>query len=205
MAGGQAGPRRRRRGGFLLVEVLISGMVLAVAMAALMGAYVSQMTLNEHSRNLSSAIHDANRVLERIRQDQVGCETPDIRPPTGTSWDAWLTAKSVTDVVGEEVIVVTCVTSGLAGTPDPATEYCGNDGAGAFEDQVGSGEWQVDAEPADPFDPLQVTVAVCWRHRSRTIGECAWNDEALSADDADGDGVITSPAMLTTLVTCRST
>jgi hypothetical protein len=52
-------------------------------------------------------------------------------------------------------------------------------------------------------EPLQVTVAVCWRHRNRVIGECAWDGVALSANDADGDGVIESPAMLTTLVTCR--
>jgi len=53
-------------------------------------------------------------------------------------------------------------------------------------------------------DPLQVTVAACWRHRERVVGECTWDGAALTANDADGNGIITSPAALATVVTCRS-
>ncbi|MBI2094347.1 MAG: type II secretion system protein [Candidatus Omnitrophica bacterium] len=45
-------------------------------------------------------------------------------------------------------------------------------------------------------DPLRVTVTVCWRQRGRAIGEC-WSG------DVDADGTLESPAMLTTLITCR--
>jgi hypothetical protein len=62
------------------------------------------------------------------------------------------------------------------------------------------------------MDPMRVTVAVCWRHRNRTIGECNFNSvtNVLSAGDPSGgsgphkvNGVVESPAMLTTLITCR--
>jgi hypothetical protein len=52
-------------------------------------------------------------------------------------------------------------------------------------------------------DPISLTVAVCWRHRGRVLGECQWVGGALTTNDADGNGIITSPAALSTLLTCR--
>ena len=92
-----------------------------------------------------------------------------------------------------ELIVVTCQDNPGA---SPAV-YCGD------VDQVGTGEWATQAGVDTNYDPLRITVSVCWRHRARTIGECSWNGGGLLANDANGDGVIESPAMLTTLVTCR--
>ena len=174
-------------------------MVLAVAAAAILGAYVGQMTLNEHARNLSLAIHDANRVMEQIRQQNASCVgNPSVIPPggAGTSWNTWMNAgnpgapKSL-QPSGDtnERLVVTC-------QDRDGAVYC--DGT-----QVGN-EWH--AKGGAPQNPLRVTVAVCWRHRNRTIGECGWTGGALTASpatDANGNGVIESPAMLTTLVTCR--
>lgn len=55
------------------------------------------------------------------------------------------------------------------------------------------------------MDPVRVTVAVCWRHRGRTIGECTWDGATLTANPAaGGDLLVTeSPAMLSTSITCR--
>ena len=79
-----------------------------------------------------------------------------------------------------------------------------------FRSQVGTGEWAGGRQSGvtTSFDPSRVTVAVCWRQRGRTIGECAWNGAALTADDTvtvtpDTADVIDAPTMLTTLVTCR--
>ena len=54
-------------------------------------------------------------------------------------------------------------------------------------------------------NPLTITVAVCWRHRNRIVGECTWNGAALDAIPGAGGNlqVTESPAMLTTFMTCR--
>lgn len=195
--------------GFTLIEFVLGTMTLAIAMAAIFGAYVGQVTLNEHARNLTLAVHDANRVIEGLRQLNWGCTAqPSAVSTVGSpaSWDAWLTGstgggKSIGLSSTDELIAVTCLRRGAPATPADA-DYCGT------TDQVGSGEWKTRAANTD-YDPIQVTVAVCWRHRNRTIGECTWGGAALTAQDgANGPnssvGIIESPAMLTTLVTCRS-
>ena len=173
---------------------------MLIAVSAIMGAYVGQVTMNEHARNLSLAINDATRVVERIRQQNGPCAgaAPTSAFPvwtaanpacTGaaptTSWDDWLQrcggGKSIVpDPVNNELVTITCQNAG-------GTALCG-----ANE------------------DPLRITVAVCWRHRARIIGECRaaggvgpglqeWEPFVMPNDNA----TIQSPAMLTTLVTCR--
>jgi hypothetical protein len=157
-------------------------MALSVAIAAILGAYIGQLTLNEHARNLSLAIQDANRVIEQLRQQNspcaVGTTAPSATAPGGGSWDAWLQGagggKSIQPTPAvNELLILTCQN---------------RDGTAACV----AGD-----------NPIRVTAAVCWRHRNRTLGECTWSGTALSASDTDADGVIESPAMLTTLVTCR--
>ena len=195
----------RRVQGLTLVEVVLGVLTLAIISAAVLGAYIGQITLNEHARNLSMAIQDVSRVIEQIRRENVGCTTPDIVPPTGTSWNAWLEAqapgKTIPVPAAQERIVVTCShrdgpASGLCGTGNPA--------------QVGGGEWASVAGVTN-LNPLAITVAVCWRQRGRTIGECTFNAGTGALTPVDGAngpnsaaGVIESPAMVTTLVTCRS-
>ena len=194
--------KRDSRAGFTLLEVCLGAMILAVAAAAVLGNYVGQMTLNEHARNLWLTMQDAGRVMEQIRQQNVGCANPTAAPAGFASWDAWLQAqvpgKSVVSTTpnADELIVVTC-----SNRDGPATGRCGD----ANPAQVGAGEWAggKQAGVVTAFNPLQVTVAVCWRQRGRVIGECTWNGAALAANDANGSNVIDSPAMLTTLVTCR--
>ncbi len=189
--------------------MILGAVILGAVIVAVLGAYVWQMTLNEHSRYLLLTVQDANRVIERIRQQNVGGASPTIVPPVGTSWDAWLAdtgalgggGKSLRPNANEERIVVTCLRRGAPTPPANPADYCGDD------DQVGAGEWRVRTDNTD-YDPLQITVAVCWRNRSRVVGECAWDGAILTPDDAvvvasDTAGVINPPAILTTLVTCR--
>ncbi len=166
----------RNSKGFTLIEVLLGGMILVVAIVAILGAYIGQLTLNEHARNLALAINDANRIMEQIRQRNAPCAgtTPVADFPAWTaanptcsgaapttSWDDWL------------------LRCGGGKSISPTNERI------LFR-QTGT-------------DPLTVTVAVCWLHRNRVIGEC--NNALVWTDD--GDGVPESPAALTTLVTCR--
>ncbi|MCK9573232.1 MAG: hypothetical protein M0R20_02370 [Candidatus Omnitrophica bacterium] len=51
---------------------------------------------------------------------------------------------------------------------------------------------------------LEVTVSVCWKHRNRIIGEDQDLDGVLDAgEDANGNGIIDSPAQLTTRIANR--
>lgn len=176
------------RQGFTLIELLIGAATLAIAIVALLGAFFGQITLNEHARNMTWAINDANRVMERLRQVNsaggAGCPTPSIAVPAEcgdgddpcpaaaaptNGWDTWLADngdKSIRpDQANNELVVVT---------------------------------------PTGGPDPLTITVAICWRHRGRILGECVDNGPGLQVNDADADGIIESPAMLTTLMTCRN-
>jgi len=121
-----------------------------------------------------------------------------------------------------EVVVVTCQEVGDQDGDGTADEYCGK------SNQTGQQEWQPWWPPGQPtgggqsgntlFDPIRVTVAVGWSLRpprgTSAIGginsgrEFTYrqqgNDRRLYVGpDADGDRVIESPAMVTTLVTCR--
>lgn len=168
------------REGFSLMEFLIGASLLSIAVVSLMAVFVSEQTLNEHSRNLSWAVTDVARVMERMReQNNPGvCATVNVNPPTGyVSWDAWLASTASTGGGGKNL-------QPLAQTNELIVPTV-----------LG-------------VDPAQVTVAVCWRHRDRVLGECAWDGAALSADEGvavpnDTPNVIDSPAMLSAFLTCR--
>ena len=194
----------QRRKGLTFIELMLSAVTMAIILAAILGAYMSQVVLDEHSRNLMFAMQDANRVMEGIRAQQAGscgavppnsvATVPACAVPGTNAWDAWLQncggGKTIPpDPVNGERIVVTC--------RDNANfaNYCG---AG----QVSPGEWKTGAPSSYPT--LEITVAVCWRHRGRTIGECSPAGALVASDasDTDADGVIESPATLTTTLAC---
>lgn len=164
--------------GFTLLEVLLAGMVLMVAIVAILGGYVGQMTLNEHARNLSLAINDANRVIEQIRQQNTPCvgTTPAVTAPTST---AGCTGDPLDLIDNWDERLTRCL-GGKGISNDPTQER--------LIESLNSAT-----------DPATVTIAVCWLHRGRVIGEC--NNALAWADN--GDGIPQSPAALTTLVTCR--
>ena len=168
---------------FTLVELVIGAAVLAIAIAALLGAWLGQLTLNEHARNLTWAMNDANRVMERLRQLNTGCTSPTSTVPAGAgcddgtcnSWDEWLNS----------------------------TVAAGSGGGKSVQPSPTTNELVLVQQTAGP-DPLQITVAICWRHRGRVLGECnaalAWVDGTAPYT---ANGIPESPAMLTTLMTCR--
>ena len=163
--------------GFTLVELLLGGSMLVVAWTGLLQAWLAQLTLSEYSRGLSWAVNDSDRVMERLHQQNAGaaCSAPTVAPPAGfAGWDAWLADTTANGGGGKSI------------QPNPAVN-------------------ELIVLSASGTDPVQVTVAACWRHRGRTLGECAWNGAALSPNPAaGGDPAVTeSPAMLSTLVSCR--
>ena len=166
-----------RQGGLTLIELMIGAAILVIAMVSLLGAFMAQMTFNEHSRNHALATNDATRVMEQLRRQNSGasCTSPSAAAPGGfASWDAWLADTSANGGGGKSV------------QPNPA--------ANELVVVTSSGN-----------EPLTVTAAVCWRERSRTIGECTWNGASLAANPgAGGNPAVTeSPAMLSTFMTCR--
>lgn len=211
--------------GFTLIEFVLATLTLVVAATAILGAYVGQVTLNEHARNLSLAIQDASRVIEQIRvrnttpcQGQGGTEPtvfpPPVLPPPPpnyATWNAWLAAPAAAGGGGglslgtqPERLVVTCqdnASGALCGSGGAVPQVSPNELSGGFAPNHPGGDTS--------HDPIRVTVAVCWRHRNRTIGQCRWSGGTLVPDSSvpfpnDTTNVIESPAMLTTIVTCRS-
>ena len=194
--------QRLEEAGLTLVEVLLGVLTLTIVLSAILGAYLGQVTLNEHARNLSFAVQDADRVVEELRRRNEPCAgtEPSAVSPEGVppQWDVWLAggggSKSLQWLgANSELIMVTCrdATTG---------DSCG-------PNQVGTGEWKFAGGPTS-FNSIEVTVAVCWRHRNRVVGECSWAGATLQAADRPAGpvgvvGVIESPAMLTTLVTCH--
>ena len=167
--------RCRTQSGLTFVELLIGAFILLVGIAAMFGAFASQTSLNEHTRNHTWAMEDASRVMERLRQQNTGagCLAPSVTPPAGfASWDAWLASPAAIGGGGKSV------------QPTPATN-------------------ELIVVSSSGSDPLNVTVAVCWISRTRVIGECTWNGPVLTPNDADGNGTITSPTMLSTMLSCR--
>ncbi len=157
---------------------------------------------------------------------------PTAKPAGFKSWNDWLDAPAQGKSVRQpnqnqfELIAVTCQDD--TGGMDP-TNYCGAQAVGANPAQpaqVGTGEWR-DANGRGSrlgvnttFNPIRVTVAVGWHQRGRSAGgEFLYTPPTTTTSkkgstttkpatfavgpDADGDGAIESPAMLTTLVTCR--
>lgn len=179
------------------MEVILGGMALSVAIAAILGAYIGQLTLNEHARNLSVAIQDANRVIERIRQQNTPCaggtSAPTALPPAPYNtavnrWDEWLADTTATGGGGKSIQPLPNINELVVLTA---------------QNRDGTALWV----PPPGENPIRVTAAVCWRHRNRTIGECTWSGTNLVANEAlpmpTDTTAIDSPAMLTTLVTCR--
>ena len=170
------GRSRWAKAGVTLLECLIGASILALAITSLLDVVARHLALNMHTRNLSWASIDASRVMERMRQQNVGCTNPSVAAPLGfASWDAWLADTGATGGGGKSLQV------------NPAAN-----------------EFVAISQPPGAANPIQVTVAICWRdHQGRVLGECQWNGVQLIPNDTNGDGVISGLAMLSTLVTCR--
>ena len=154
----------KNRQGLSLVEFLGGAGLLLIALVTLMSLCVQEQTLNEHSSNMSWATLDADRVMEQLReQNRPGCIATSANSPAGfASWDDWLAA----DIAA------------------------GGGGGKSIQPVNQSNETVIVSQLSPGAEPLPVTVAVCWRHRGRAIGDCLSNPA-------------TSPATLVTLLTCH--
>ena len=155
---------------------MVGSALLAIGIVALLWALLGQVTANEFSRMRAWATNDASRVMEQLRrQNTGGCSAPTIVPPAGFgSWDAWLANTGAAGGGGKSV------------QPNPGTN-------------------ELVVVSATGANPLTVAVAVCWRHRGRVLGECTWDGATLATNPAAGGNPLLteSPAMLSTLMTCR--
>jgi hypothetical protein len=160
-----------------LAELLVGVGILLGAILTLLASLAGQLTVNEHARNLSWATHDATRVLERLRrQNSEGvCAVVNVAPPTG--FPSWDAWLADASANGG---------GGKSMPPNPLMNEL------------------VVVTPVG-VDPVAVTVAACWRHRGRVVGECIWDGATLTPNPgAGGDPLVTeSPASLSTLITCR--
>ena len=136
---------RNRRGGFTLVEVMISMGIFAGTMGAFAGYYAATAQLKEAGRNLTQAMTDARTVLEGIRS------------ATQTSAGVWQTGVTTAFPEGASIAPPT----GLLGLGAPWT----------LTSEVVTVSY---ADPATgvsvllpPPDPLPVTVTVTWSDRGR--------------------------------------
>ena len=59
-----------RNKGFTLIELMFGISILLIAIIASLSAFINCMFLNESSRNLTTAVHDAEYVLEQIRAQE---------------------------------------------------------------------------------------------------------------------------------------
>ncbi len=205
--------RRRSRGGarqgFTILELMLGCAVLLISVAALMGAYLGRSYVDENARNLHRAMHDARRVMELIRQRNIGCQRPSAVSASGPSWNSWLANRK--SLAGPEQVIITCQN-------EAGTAYCGWRAESPFPAQVSRREFAAlppGNEPANDvtrYDPIRVTVAVGWVEKGgRVVGGSPAGVEftyTASTDrfrfvDRNGNGVIDSQAMLTTLISCR--
>ncbi len=68
--------------GLTLLELVIGVAIFIVAIVSLLGAYMGALTMSEGSKNLNTAINDATRVVEEMRNIPFASITL-------TDWTAW--------------------------------------------------------------------------------------------------------------------
>ena len=156
------------RRGLSLTELLVAVVTLGMAVVALWNAFTAEAKLVEFARQRTLASNDTIRVLEQLRWQNkgAGCVAPTIAPPappfTAAAFASW-----------------------DAWLADSAT------GGGGKSLQAIPGTNEAVVVVSTGADPLQVTIAACWTHQGRAIGDC------------NPVGGISSPAMFTTSMTCR--
>ncbi|UCB56565.1 MAG: prepilin-type N-terminal cleavage/methylation domain-containing protein [Candidatus Omnitrophota bacterium] len=178
----------KRRAGFTLVELMVAVALLVAVLLGLLGVFIGCANLNETSRNLTIAMYGAQEQLEVIR-----------------NYDDF-------DMIANDFFV-----NGSPNLFDPAGEDDDLDGVlDAGEDDNGNGVLDSPLNGAgamfiSPFgappdaDIYQVRIVVTWFQKGgRQIGEDTDLDGILDAgEDDNNDGVLSSPAQITTLVTER--
>ncbi|GEM_PF-1524371 len=87
--------------GFTLIEVVVSTLIVAVGIVALLGAFLSGLILVESGRGTAVASADARAVFEEMRRLSAG----GIGPVTARDWAAWSRGAGLTTLQNEAVSV----------------------------------------------------------------------------------------------------
>lgn len=159
--------------GLTFVELLVASMILVVVIVLSLEVFLRQSLLSEHAQNLTWAMNDAHRVMEQLRQQNSG---------------------------GACTLPVVTPPGGFASWDLWLADAVTGGGGKSVQSALVS---ELTVVSSAGVDPAQVTVAICWRSRDRVLGECAWNGAQLVPSDLNGDGVITAPAALSTILSCR--
>lgn len=93
--------RHNGSGGFTLIEVVVSTLVLAVGVVALVSAFLSGLLLVESGRNMAVAAADARTVFEEMRLASAG----GLGPVAARDWAAWSRGAGLTTLTNEAVTV----------------------------------------------------------------------------------------------------
>lgn len=93
--------RKNRPSGFTLIELVVSTLIVAVGIVALMGTFLSGLGLVESGRNMAVAAADARTVFEEMRRLS-GSGLPSV---TGRNWAAWSAGAQLTSLPNETVAV----------------------------------------------------------------------------------------------------
>ncbi len=59
--------KRKKKRGFTLIELMLSVVILLISILALLSGFLGSLFLNNSSTNLTTAVNDAQNVLEQIK------------------------------------------------------------------------------------------------------------------------------------------
>ena len=90
---------RGNTNGFTLVEVVVSTLIVAVGIVALLGTFLSGLILVESGRGMAVASADARAVFEEMRRLSAG----GVGPVTARNWSVWSQQAGLTTLQNETV------------------------------------------------------------------------------------------------------
>lgn len=90
---------RYKNRGLTLLELMIGVAIFIVAVISLLGAYVGALVMSEGSRNLNTALNDATRVIEEMRNVPFGSVST-------TDWTTWARNNGANSLNSEAITTI---------------------------------------------------------------------------------------------------
>lgn len=89
------------RAGFTLMELMIGAAILVTAIVSLLATYITTAALIESSRNTTTALNDASRAIEQIRNNAL----VSFSSVTLTNWTTWAAGNGADTLTDEQLSV----------------------------------------------------------------------------------------------------